>query len=134
MFDYIVNDLRECEFPTAKWDLSGLTGLRLESFLNSLLRMVTEKPLAPRSAENLWTFVKKLQSRAQSQISKSLLIHLMLSDTNLSEFLEIDDHLPLGDLIQCLSQSNNIEISDKILDAVLGHLTSLSIEESLEIL
>lgn len=132
--DHIVRDLRNCEFRADKWDLSNISGFRLEVFLNSLLWSVSELPFTLNESDNLGKILDRLQSSAKSPLSKLLLIHLMLNDAKLSEGLKFGEQISIMELINCLQQRRNSVIGDNILDRVLDHLASVSIEEAIEIL
>jgi hypothetical protein len=134
LFDYIAEDLKKCEFLPDKWELTSLSGFRLEVFLNSLLWKVHEEPLTTNASDNLLKILTSLQRNAKSRLAKSLLIHLMLNDAKLSDNIEFDQHISVVDLIQCLHQRQSSEIGDKILNRVLEQLTSLPIEEAIELL
>src|SRR5690606_26499566 len=107
---------------------------RLEVFLNTLLCEVSGTPLTPNESENLTKILTSLRIKAKSPLSKSLLIHLMLSDATLSEGLESSDHISIGDVIACLHQRKNSIIRDKILERVLDHVASFPIDEAIEVL
>ena len=131
--DYIVKDLRSFEFNPERWDLSKFSGFRLEVFLNSLFYRINESPLTRNESENLSKILKRLRNQTNSPLSKSLLIHLMLSDSKLTEGLELGDHLCVEDVLACLHQRKNVVITDEILETVLENLASLPIEEAIEV-
>ncbi|MFT5632575.1 MAG: hypothetical protein ACI9SQ_000281 [Rubritalea sp.] len=134
LFDYITKDLKECGFQPDKWDFSGLAGFRLEVFLNSLLWAVAEESLTLNASSNLSALLETLKSGAQSRLSKTLLIHIMLSDPNASERIRLDAHLSIEDLIQSIRQCSNSDIADTVLNQILDQLSSLTFEETIEIL
>lgn len=131
--NHIVKDMRSFEFQPERWELSDLSGFRLEVFLNSLLWEVGDPPLTLTEAENLAKILIQLRSKAKSPLSKSLLIHLMLNNAKLSEGLEIGDELSIADVIACLHQRQKSIIADDILGRVLDHLASLPINEAIEV-
>jgi hypothetical protein len=131
--DYIVKDMRSFEFKPERWDFSNLSGLRLEVFLNSLFCGIIDYPLTRNESENLSKILNQLRNQTNSPLSKYLLIHLMLSDSKLADGLEIDDHLCIEDVIKCLHQRQNTVIPDAILQRLLQHLTSLPIDEAIEV-
>jgi hypothetical protein len=131
--DYIVKDLRSFELNPERWDLSNLSGFRLEVFLNSLFRGISGSPLTQNESENLSKILTRLRNQTNSRLSKWLLIHLMLSDPRVTEGLELGDHLCLEDVLACLHQRQNAVITDKFLKTILEHLASLPIDEAIEV-
>ncbi len=134
LFDYIVEDLRRCKFKADKWDLSNLSGFRLDVFLNSLLWSVNNVSLSSNDCDNLAKILNRLQGNSKTSLSKLLLIHIMLNNAKLTNGMEFGDQILIADLIACLHQRRNSEIGDKLLDRVLEQLASLPIEEAIEIL
>jgi hypothetical protein len=132
--DYIVKDLRSFELNPERWDLSNLSGFRLEVFLNSLFCGISGSPLTHKESENLSKILTRLRNQTNSPLSKSLLIHLMLSDSKLIEGLELGDHLFVEDVLACLHQRKDAVITDEILKTLLEHLASLRVDEAIEAL
>lgn len=132
--NHIVKDLRSREFQNDRLDLSNLSGFRLEVFLNALLWSANEVPLTSIDSDNLARILSGLRRKAESSLSKLLLIHLMLNNAKLSEGIEFDGHISITDLINCLRQRQNSEIGDKVLNRVLEQLARLPIDEAIEVL
>ena len=137
LFDHLVKEWRDFDYSEDKYVFGGLSGFRLEVFLNSLLWKVAEDPLTANAEANLSKALRSLRSTtqtAQSSLAKSLLVHLMLSHPKLSDAIEIDHQIATSDLIACLRQSSKLQITDKVLYRSLDSLSGLPLEEAIEFL
>ena len=134
LFDYIVKDMEECEYRPDRWNISGLIGLKLESFLNALLTSVNGSQLTLKASENITNILMDIENGANSRISNLLINHIKLSDSKLSEKIKFDDTASIDELILCLNQCKRTNIIDAVVDKVLGQLSLRPIEEAIETL
>lgn len=132
IFDSVIEKWKELQFSESYIDLSGISGFRLEVFLNSLARHLRSSRVSDNSILNLQRILLVLSKRAVSKIARALTIHIMIDDSRLAS--NVDDHdFTIAEIINALSGKADGMLADAVVDRIIDEISGLPVETAITV-
>ena len=134
MYAFALPQWRASHFAADRIDLSPLTGLKLEVFLNTLLESIVAEGLSDEDVEPLRQTLEHFVRQLESAVGRVLLLHVMLADTRL---LNAEFARSLSRRMQSFTRvryGTEAQLPDDLADRLLDEVANFEIAEVIRVL